>query len=196
MANAKILDTGSNLLITAPAEELVNAILEEMISRGASIVARPSRLGSNWTASCTKPIGFQDETLPSAYNVGEATKNGVLQTVKIHEAGNHLIISGKSKQSVQAAIDELQKLGTKSLSSVALNGDIWIASCENPKVAASECVIDNFGAQFMITGPSVASVEGKIRELAETGAKLVSVIEQDSKGNWVAVCDASGPRTW
>lgn len=196
MSNVKISDTGSNLLITGPAEEMVTAILQEMASRGASILARASRLGSNWTASCTKPVGYQDGTLPTAYNVGEATKNVVLQTVKIHEAGNHLVISAKSKQSVQAALAELQRLGAKSLSTVAQNGDLWIASCENPKVAASECVVDNFGSQFMITGPSVASVEGKIRELAETGAKLVSAIEQDAKGNWVAVCDTSGPKSW
>ena len=196
MSNAKILDTGSNLLVTAPAEELVAAVLQEMVTRGATIVARPSRLGSNWTASCTKPVGYQDGTLPTAYNVGEASLKAILQTVRIHEAGNHLVISGKSKHSVQTAIDELQKRGAKSLSSVAQNGHLWIASCENPKVAASECVVDNFGAQIMITGPSVASVEGKIIELAETGAKLVSAIDQDAKGNWVAVCDTSGPKTW
>lgn len=196
MAGAKISDTGSNLLITGPAEELVSAVLHEIVARGASIVALPSRLGSTWTASCTKPQGFQSDTLPTAYNMGEASQIAALQTVNIHEAGNHLLISGKSKQSVQAAIEELQRLGARSISTVAQNGNIWIASCENPSVAASECEVDNFGAQLMITGPSIAAVEGKIKELAETGAKLVSAIERDAKGNWVAVCDTSGPRSW
>jgi len=196
MAGARVSDTGSNLLVTGPAEELVNAVLQELVSRGASIVARPSRLGSSWTASCTKPVGYQDGTLPTAYNVGEATQNAVLRSVKINEAGNHLIISGKSAEAVQAALADLRKQGAGNFSAIGRNGDLWIASCENPKVGASQCRIDNFGSQIMISGPSVAAVEGKIKELSQTGAKLISPIEQDQGGNWVAICDMSGPTTW
>jgi len=168
-----------------------------MVSRGASIVARPSRLGSNWTASCTKPVGFKDDDLPSAYSIGEvskqAQKQAMLKAVKILDAGNNLIISGKTKQAVQAALDEFQTQGVRILSGIAQTGDVWMASCENPQVGASQCRVENFGPHVMIYGPTRVAVEGKVIELAERGTKLISEIEQDSEGNWVAVCDTSDP---
>lgn len=117
-----------------------------------------------------------------------------MSTVKIFDAGNHLVVSGESNSDVKTALDELVARGARSPSSITQNGKMWVASCENPAVLASSCEVNDMGMDVMITGPTREAVAGKIQELH--GSNQISDIEQAPDGKWVAVCDKSGFRAW
>lgn len=189
-------DTGDNLLITGPDEAQVNAALQKLISRGAKTLGLPHQLGTNWAASCTKPANFYSE--PAALALGEPhiPNQNVFEEINLADTGKHLIISGKTKQAVQSALDELQKLGARNISSITQVGSNWIATCQDPPGEIEQCTVDLFGSRTMVTGPSKAAVESRIRDLTENSGKLVTAIEQNLEGKWIAVIDNAGPKTW
>lgn len=193
--NIKISDTGDNLLVTGPDETQVSATLQKLFSRGAQILGLPYQVGSNWAAACTKPPDFYSEPARLALGESYIPNQNIFEAVKLSDTGKHLIIAGKTKQAVQLAVDELQKLGARNISSVAQVGNNWIATCEDPPGEKEECTVDIFGPQTMVTGPSKAAVESRIKDLTENSGKAIT-IEQHSEGKWVAVIDNSGPKTW
>jgi 16S rRNA G1207 methylase RsmC len=192
----KISDTGDNLLVTGADESQVNATLQRFVARGAQILGLPNQVGSNWTASCTKPADFYSELASLTLGEPHIPNQNIFEAVSISDTGKQLIISGKTKQAVQLALDELQKLGARNISSVAQLGNNWMATCEDPPGEKEECTVDTFGPQVMVTGPSKAAVESKIRDLTEINGRVVTTINQNQEGKWVAVIDNSGHKTW
>ena len=191
----KISDTGDNLLVTGADESQINATLQKFVARGAQILGLPHKVGSNWTASCTKPSDFYNLPTPLALGEFHTPDQNVFAGVSLSDTGKQIIISGKTKQAVLSALDELKKLGARNVSSVDQVGSNWIATCEDPPDEEGECSVDIFGPQTMVTGPSKAAVERKIRDLTEVSG-TVAKFDQDSKGMWVAVIDNSGPKHW
>ena len=110
MASIKLSDTGDNLLVTGPDETQVNAALHKLISRGAQTLGLPHQVGSNWAASCTKPADFYNEPASLALGEPHIPNQNIFEAVNLSDTGKQLIISGKTKQAVQSALDELQKL--------------------------------------------------------------------------------------
>lgn len=192
----KISDTGDNLLVTGPDETQVNAALQKLISRGAQTLGLPHQVGSNWAASCTKPADFYSEPASLALGEHHIPNQNIFQVVNLSDTGKQLIISGKTKQAVQSALDELQKIGARNISSIAQVGNNWIATCEDPPSGKEECTVDTFGPQTMVSGSSKAAVESKIKDLTEISGKVITEIEQNPEGKWVAVIDNAGPKTW
>jgi hypothetical protein len=105
----------------------------------------------------------------------------------ISDAGTHFIISGPSRESVEAELARLGADGAKVLAVPALVGAKWMATCENRR-AAMRVNVEKLGMKSIITGASREAVELKLKELLGFGARLDGEIELVD-GTWTAVCD-------
>jgi len=112
---------------------------------------------------------------------------GAHEPAKVIDAGQHLMISGTSRASAQAALDELLAQGAKLVSPVSVMGNKWIASCTYPDAAAG-LKIEEFGLTRIISSGSRQAVADKVEEIVSFGGKLRGEIEHID-GRWTAVCD-------
>lgn len=109
------------------------------------------------------------------------------QPANVFDAGSNLIISGYTEQSVNAALAELAAQGARALSPATKVSSKWLATCEHPRVKATECKVVDFGISRVITGPTREAVAIKVEDLAALGYKMVQGIEE-AGGTWTAVC--------
>jgi class 3 adenylate cyclase len=109
------------------------------------------------------------------------------EPARISDAGSHFIVSGSTRQSVDAVLERMAKEGVKLLSPPALVGARWMATCENRRHAVRVSV-EQFGLKSIISGPTREVVEAKVRELLQFGASMVQEIECVD-GVWTAVCE-------
>jgi len=105
----------------------------------------------------------------------------------ISDAGTHFIISGPSRESVEAELARLADEGAKTLAAPALVGAKWIATCENRR-ATMRVNVEKLGMKSIITAASREALEVKLKELLGFGARLDGEIELVD-GLWTAVCD-------
>lgn len=195
MTGVRLVDAGDNLLVTGADEAQVAAALQKLVYRGAMIIAPPYQRGANWSASCSKPPNYYDE--PSVLGVGESyvPDRSVFDEINLSDTGRHLIVSGKTKLAVQAALEELRRLGAQNISRIIQIGASWMATCEDPPNEQEQCTVDAFGQHLMVSGPTKAAVERRAEELAVRSGKVVK-LEESLDGKWIAVVDTSGPSRW
>ena len=105
----------------------------------------------------------------------------------ISDAGTHFIISGSSRESVEAELARLDADGAEVLAAPALVGAKWMATCENRR-ATMRVNVEKLGMKSIITGASREAVEVKLKELLGFGARLDGEIEL-LDGLWTVVCD-------
>ena len=108
------------------------------------------------------------------------------EPARIFDAGVNVIVSGYSKASVEKAIAELGAV--KLISPVSRVGDKWVATCEHPQVAVSDCKVEELGYTRIVTGPSREAVSAKVEQLLNMGAIQIGDIESIG-GKWTAVCE-------
>ncbi len=106
----------------------------------------------------------------------------------IADAGKHFVVSARSRESLQEALDRLAAQGHKLVAAMTKTGNMWVASVDNPKLAV-EARVDAFGLKRIVTAPTREAVELKVAELCELGAELVQDIELID-GQWSAVCES------
>jgi class 3 adenylate cyclase len=109
------------------------------------------------------------------------------EPAKVLDAGQHLMISGTSRASVNEALQRLLGEGAKAISPVSHVGSNWIAACTHPN-APAEVKVEEFGLTRIISGQSRHAVADKAAECVAFGGKLRGEIEQID-GVWTAVCD-------
>ena len=107
--------------------------------------------------------------------------------VHVSDAGSHFIVSGATRESVEAELERLGAEGAKLLSAPALVGAKWIAACENRRRAV-RVNVEEFGLKTLVSGATREAVEAKVQELKEFGAAVVQEIECVD-GTWTAVCE-------
>ena len=105
----------------------------------------------------------------------------------VSDAGTHFIVSGPSREAVEAELARLGADGAKLLAPPALVGAKWIAACENRR-ASMRVNVEKLGMKSIITGSSREAVEAKLKEFLNFGARLDGEIELVD-GTWTAVCD-------
>jgi class 3 adenylate cyclase len=103
------------------------------------------------------------------------------------DAGTHFIISGGTREAVEAELNRFAADGAKMLSAPAQIGARWIATCENRRTAV-RVNVEKLGMKSIITASTREAVELKLRELLGFGARLDGEIELVD-GLWTAVCD-------
>ncbi|MGZ8264915.1 MAG: hypothetical protein ACXW2I_11915 [Burkholderiales bacterium] len=134
-----------------------------------------------WGAQWAVAVG-----LPT--RAGQAAVGASDQPAQVFNAGAHLIVSGPSESSVLTALEELEKTGAVVISPISKVGNKWMATCDAPPPAASQCRVEELGYMRIVTGPTREAVSEKVGELVNNGARLVHDLEQAS-GVWTAVCE-------
>jgi hypothetical protein len=105
----------------------------------------------------------------------------------VSDAGTHFIVSGASREAVEAKLAELAASGGKVLSPPAQVGAKWIATCENRRMSV-RATVERLGMKSIVTAPTREAVDEKVGELVQFGARLEQPAECVD-GVWTAVCD-------
>lgn len=130
-----------------------------------------------------------DNWMTAAGLTRAADEDGAASAAPAHvfNAGEHYMVSGLSRASVQTALDRLAEGGSRVLSPITQVGKKWIATCDQPKASAG-CRVEVLGHTRIITGTSASAVSAKLQEMVANGARLVHDIE-NTGGVWTAVCE-------
>ena len=111
-------------------------------------------------------------------------------SVTVSDAGTHFLVSGPSREAVEAELARLALQGAKRLADPALIGAKWLATCENRRTSV-RVDVEKVGLKTIVSGPTREAVELKVKELLAFGARLDQDIEL-ADGVWTAVCDNPG----
>jgi class 3 adenylate cyclase len=109
------------------------------------------------------------------------------EPAKVLDAGQSLMLSGSSRASVKAALEELLAQGAKLIAPIAMIGNKWVATCTHPD-AAGGVKVEEFGLTRIVSSGNRQAVADKVEELVSFGGKLRGEIEKID-GVWTAVCD-------
>lgn len=108
---------------------------------------------------------------------------------RISDAGTHFVVSARSRESLQEALDRLAEKGHKLIAPMTMAGNLWVASVDNPRLAVS-ATVEELGFTRVVSGPTREAVEAKVQELLQFGAVLVHDVALVD-GQWTAVCEKS-----
>jgi hypothetical protein len=112
------------------------------------------------------------------------------EPVRVSDAGTHFIISGSTRESVEAVLQRLAAEGAKILADPTMVGAKWMATCENRR-ANLRVNVEKLGLKTVVSGATREAVEAKVRELLQYGARLDQQVECID-GVWTAVCESLG----
>jgi hypothetical protein len=133
-----------------------------------------------------------------------------MEAVTISDAGANLVVTGRERAAVEAALNELIVRGARIISQPAQLGSKWVATCEKPvepedfpgaagtrevqqKATLQGVKITNTGEQLMLTGSDKATVKAALDELVRRGARALSEPVAFGSG-WVATCTDPSPQ--
>ena len=105
----------------------------------------------------------------------------------VSDAGSHFIVSGPTRESVQAELGRMVSEGASVKSEPALVGAKWMATCENRRVAVRVSV-EKLGMKSVVTASTREAVEARVKDLLELGARMDQPVEEID-GVWTAVLD-------
>ena len=109
------------------------------------------------------------------------------QHATISDAGTHFIVSGPSRQSVEAELARLADEGAKVISAPTQVGAKWMATFENRR-ATARVNVEKLGMKTVVTAATPEAVEAKVNELVSFGARIHQPLEEIG-GVWTAVLD-------
>jgi hypothetical protein len=113
-APAKVVDTGTALMISAGSRAAVEAALRDLVAKGASALSVPSQVGAKWYASCTHPGENQFEC-------------------KVEHVGLKRVITGSSRAAVADKVADLVSYGAKLVGEIEEVDGRWTAICDTQR---------------------------------------------------------------
>ena len=108
---ARISDAGTHFIVSGGTQKAVAEALESLAKRGCKVLAAPAQVGARWIATADNP------------------KLAVAATVE--QLGMKSIISGPTREAVDAKLRELQGFGAQIVQGVELIDGVWTAVCES-----------------------------------------------------------------
>jgi hypothetical protein len=135
--------------------------------------------------------------------------------VKRLDAGADILLSGETREEVDAALKELVGRGADVITPLTQVGRTWVAACTQAlkpqevdrtstldlrelqaaqrtrRPLAALCDVEQVGFKLIVSGPTHDAVYARVQELLEEGATLVTDAEE-SGGTWIAVFDTAG----
>ena len=116
-----------------------------------------------------------------------AAAAAVAPPATVSDAGSHFIVSGPTRESVEAELARYAADGTNVIAAPAQVGAKWMATFENRRRAV-RVNVEKLGMKTVVTAPTREAVDAKVAELVEFGARIEQEIEQID-GVWTAVLD-------
>jgi class 3 adenylate cyclase len=107
--------------------------------------------------------------------------------VSVSDAGNHFIVSGPTREGVEAELARLTAEGAKITAAPAQVGAKWMATFENRR-ASARVQVTKLGMKSIVTAATREAVEARVAELVGFGARLDQEVELID-GVWTAVVD-------
>ena len=111
---AKVVDTGTALMISAGSLASVEAALHDLVAKGASALSVPSQVGAKWYASCTHPGEKHSEC-------------------KVEHVGLKRVITGSSRAAVADKVADLVSYGAKLVGEIEEVDGRWTAICDTQR---------------------------------------------------------------
>jgi class 3 adenylate cyclase len=105
----------------------------------------------------------------------------------VSDAGSHFIVSGTTRETVEAELARFAAEGAKVISAPAQIGAKWMATFENRR-AAARVSVEKLGMKTMVSAATREAVEAKVNELVSFGARIDQPLEEND-GVWTAVLD-------
>jgi hypothetical protein len=113
--------------------------------------------------------------------------SGSTQPATVSDAGSHFIVSGATRESVEAELARIAVDGAQVIAAPAQVGARWMATFENRRRAV-RVNVEKLGMKTVVTAPTREAVDAKVAELVEYGARLAEDVEQID-GVWTALLD-------
>jgi len=114
-----------------------------------------------------------------------------LDNVDVHDAGEHLVVTGASEEFVNYVLAELQRDGASVTQKAVRVGSKWVGMVINPALAL--CSLERIGYELWIRGPSESAIMTRSHEFRERGAIVVKPPHQED-GKWVMCLEEIGKR--
>jgi hypothetical protein len=135
MAEVKHLDAGGDILLSGETREDVEAVLQDLVGRGARVVTPLSRVGRSWVAACTQPPKAHDADRTSTLDLREIQaaqrkRRAEAALCSVEQAGFKLIVTGPTHDAVYARLQELLEDGATLVSDAEESAGTWIAVCD------------------------------------------------------------------
>jgi len=112
---------------------------------------------------------------------------GTPQQATVSDAGSHFIVSGLTRESVEAELARHAADGAELITAPAQIGATWMATFANRR-RAGRVNVEKLGMKTVVTAATREAVEAKVAELVEYGARIDQEIEEID-GAWTAVLD-------
>ena len=178
------------LLVSSNYQEVVSRLSEQYAKLFTRVGRRKDKHVREYEVySVSNALRITGEPLLADLIDADAAKYQTMphEPAKVLDAGANLMISGASRASVQAAVDQLLKEGATLVTAATLVSNRWIAACTRPG-AAGEVSVEVFGLTRVVTGRSREAVSDKAAELVAFGGSVVRPAELVD-GVWTAVCE-------
>jgi hypothetical protein len=107
----RVSDAGSHFIVSGTTRESVAAALERLAAEGAKVLAEPTMVGARWMATCENR---------------RATAR-----VNVEKLGLKTIISGPTREAVEAKLRELLQYGARLDQALECVDGVWTAVCES-----------------------------------------------------------------
>jgi len=134
MAEVKRLDAGGTILISGESAEDVDATLQDLLARGATIITPLSKIGSRWVAACSQAPTVHDSDRTTTLNlrdvVAKAKRLSDASLCRVEEAGLKRIITGPTAEAVRARLADFLEGGCTLVSDVEESFGSWMAVCD------------------------------------------------------------------
>lgn len=188
MDAVRIVDAGEQLVISGADRAAVQAVLDDLARRGATILCPVTPLGSRFNATATHPTAPPESTTQDPSSLAELERIAAMRSVSISDAGTHLILTGNDRATLERALQELGAKGLNITSAIAPMGARWIASCEHPEHVQAPCKVETLGLKAVLSARRREQVDAKIEELCRGGASVLAAPELID-GFWTAIVD-------
>jgi phosphoglycolate phosphatase-like HAD superfamily hydrolase len=110
-ALARVSDAGTHFIVSGASQKSVQTALEQLAKNGCKVLAAPAQVGATWMATAANP------------------KLAVAATVE--KFGMKSIISGPTREAVEAKLRELRGFGAQVVQDIELIDGVWTAVCES-----------------------------------------------------------------
>jgi len=108
---AKVLDAGTNLIISGTSRASVQKALDSLAGNGARLISPITQVSNKWMATCEHP-------------------KIALSACKVQSLGYRRIITGPTREAVAAKVDEQVRFGAVLVSAIQLQNGVWTAVCD------------------------------------------------------------------
>ena len=129
----KVLDAGGGkVVLTGEERSEVESALRRYLESGSKVIATVALVGKSWVAACTPPAKVEalddSQTLRLAESSGRAAAgDDDIELCRVETIGFKKIITGPTRVTVAAKVDELRQFGATAIGEVEEIDGQWTA---------------------------------------------------------------------